>query len=413
MLATGAFGSSDVATAGWTTRADVVATLGTRWRRGDFLTALAQGEPVVPQSVSLRGPSVRDVAGRFGEVQDWVRAWESVGTAGGIQLEYAPIGGRLIGANRLPVRARIDQEPLLWRLLGVSHEVAIFADLMTLTEADYPELVPWARVHPRQLLAAAPVWPRVLAVVRWIVEHAGPRIYLRQIDVPGVDTKFVEQNRALLGELLDAVLPPERIDGSCPRSRFAARYRFATKPSYVRLRRLDGSPLIAGWPIDGAGRAPSEMTLRVQELAGCTVPGHRAVIVENEITYLALPEIEDAVALLGGGYGVTRLAGIGWLADRTVDYWGDLDTHGFAILDQLRSVLPRARSLLMDRQTLEAHRDHWGVEAAPVNTRLARLTDPEQQLYRELVENVHADNLRLEQERVRFGAVRSALLSES
>ncbi len=398
--------------AGWTTRADVVATLGTRWRRGDFLSALAHGEPVVPQSVSLRGPSVRDVAGRFGEVQDWVRDWESAAATAGIRLEYAPIGGRLIGTNRLPTKAWIDQEALLWRLLGVGREVAAFADLITLTDREYPALLPWARAHPRQVLAAATVWPRVLAVVRWIVELAGPSIYLRQIDVPGVDTKFVEQNRALLGDLLDALLPEERIDGSFSRSSFAARYGFATKPSYVRLRRLDGSPLIAAWPAGAAG-APSELTLRVQDLARSSVPGRRVVIVENEITYLALPELEDAVALLGAGYGVTRLSAIGWLADRAIEYWGDLDTHGFAILDQLRSVLPEARSLLMDRLTLEAHRDHWGVEAAPVNTRLARLTNPEQQLYRELVEHVHADNLRLEQERVRFGAVRSALLSES
>jgi len=48
-----------------------------------------------------------------------------------------------------------------------------------------------------------------------------------------------------------------------------------------------------------------------------------------------------------------------------VHYWGDLDTHGFAILNQLRAWLPQTRSFLMDRQTLVEHRDRWGREPAP------------------------------------------------
>jgi hypothetical protein len=32
-------------------------------------------------------------------------------------------------------------------------------------------------------------------------------------------------------------------------------------------------------------------------------------------------------------------------------YWGDLDTHGFAILDELRAHCPHAESLLMNRAT--------------------------------------------------------------
>ncbi len=46
---------------------------------------------------------------------------------------------------------------------------------------------------------------------------------------------------------------------------------------------------------------------------------------------------------------VFGLAQAGWLARCQVYYWGDIDTHGFAILDQLRTHIPHARSLLMDR----------------------------------------------------------------
>ena len=43
--------------------------------------------------------------------------------------------------------------------------------------------------------------------------------------------------------------------------------------------------------------------------------------------------------------------------------WGDIDTHGFAILDQLRGILDSVQSLLMDRETLFAFLSQWGREA--------------------------------------------------
>jgi hypothetical protein len=43
-------------------------------------------------------------------------------------------------------------------------------------------------------------------------------------------------------------------------------------------------------------------------------------------------------------------------------YWGGIDTHGFAILDRLRASIPGAALLLMDENTLQAHRHVWGQE---------------------------------------------------
>ncbi len=406
-------GSTEVVSGQWTERSDVVRVLRKRWQRGEFLTALAQGTPVVPQSVPLRGPTTREVADRFGEVQDWVRRWEA--DTSGLRLEYVPLGGRLVGSNQVPGRAWVDDETRLWRLLGVRDEVAAFRQVLALTRDTYPELEAWVRSHPTAALAEASVWDRLLAVLRWIADCGGPEVYLRQVDVPGVDTKFIETHRGLLGECLDAVLPQERINPAAPYRRFAERYRMATKPAYVRCRSLDRRPLIQAWSggqggisSTAGGVGPTELTFRVEDAAQIVLPGRRVVIVENEITYFALPTIPDSLAVLGGGYGVTGLAALTWLQEREVHYWGDLDTHGFAILDRLRTFLPSARSLLMDRTTLEVHREHWGREPTPVNARLERLTAPEQTLYADFIEDRYAPALRLEQERIRFTVVRAA-----
>ena len=67
-------------------------------------------------------------------------------------------------------------------------------------------------------------------------------------------------------------------------------------------------------------------------------------------------------------------------------YWGDLDTHGFAILNRLRQRFPRARSILMDRDTLLAHQSQWVTEPTPTRAALDRLTPAEQELYADLVD---------------------------
>jgi len=88
----------------------------------------------------------------------------------------------------------------------------------------------------------------------------------------------------------------------------------------------------------------------------------RVFITENEINYLAFPSVSDSLLIFGTGYGFDVLAQAAWLVCCQVYYWGDIDTHGFAILDQLRANLPHAQSLLMDRATLLAFEAQWGRE---------------------------------------------------
>ncbi len=87
-----------------------------------------------------------------------------------------------------------------------------------------------------------------------------------------------------------------------------------------------------------------------------------------------------------GGFEVDNVGRLRWLAEADILYWGgDIDTHGFAILDRLRAWLPRARSVLMDRETLLTHRDRWVTEDRSAKSVLTRLTPDERDLYSELV----------------------------
>jgi len=358
-----------------------------------LLTAFAEGMDWEPLSVPLRGPVAGEIAERLAEVQEWAAEWGRAGR-GPLRVEYKKVGGRQVGSNMIPARAWIDGYDHVWELLGVRAEVRRFSSLVQATAESCPRLVPWVTRRPMQLLRLADRWDKLLATVRWIDERQSPGMYLRQLDLPGVDTKFIERHRGVLAELLDLQLAPDRIDADA--ADFAGRYRFRRKPGYVRFR----WPGLCGF---------SELSVRTDEFAAPPSGASRAYVVENEITYLAFPLPGDAVVIFGGGYAVDVLEPLGWLTDLDLVYWGDIDTHGFAILNRLRHRFGHARSMLMDRATLLEHRGQWVTEPRPTAATLDLLDAEETELYRDLVEGALGPSVRLEQERIRFAAIEQAL----
>jgi len=295
----------------------------------------------------------------------------------------------------IPCRAWLDGYDLAWQLLGTRDEVRLLTSLADRTKADCPRLLAWLTIHPVRVLQLAADWESLLATVRWIDERQVPGMYLRQVDVPGVDTKFIGRHRGVLGELLDRQLDPSRIDA---RERdFEGRYGFRRKPGYVRFR------FPAGYGVY------TELTVRADEFTVPPPGAARVYVVENEITYLAFPLPADAIVIFGGGYAVQALESLAWLTRSDLIYWGDLDTHGFAILSRLRHSFPHARSMLMDRATLLAHQTQWVTEPSPTTADLGLLTQAEQELYRALTMNELGPAIRLEQERVSFAALERAL----
>ena len=113
------------------------------------------------------------------------------------------------------------------------------------------------------------------------------------------------------------------------------------------------------------------------------------------------------------GYAVEAFAEIPWLIDHPCHYWGDLDTHGFGILNRLRHHLPDVQSLLMDQATLLAHEPLWQQEDKPSTAPLDRLTDAEQAMYQGLQTHQWGHQVRLEQERIGWPFAWSRIVNAS
>jgi hypothetical protein len=279
-----------------------------------------------------------------------------------------------------------------------------FQALLECTRTRAPQVLAWLAKRPLRALELADEWPRLLDIVAWLQAHPRPGIYLRQVDIPGVHSKFIESRRGVLSELLDLALPATAIDSSVTGlSQFVRRYGFRDKPQRIRFRLLDRRHSLL------PGDLEQDLTLDAQSFARIDPQTERVFITENEINFLAFPAVSHSLIIFGAGYGFETLREAAWLSRCRLHYWGDIDTHGFAILDQLRAHFPRVESFLMDRATLLAFEAQWGEEDQQTLRDLPRLNPDEQALYDDLRDNRLCRNLRLEQERIGFGWVEVAL----
>lgn len=179
----------------------------------------------------------------------------------------------------------------------------------------------------------------------WLYTHQGSNLYPRQLPIDGLDRKWLENREGLIGELVAALrgMDPASTD-------FYQICGLHPLPRLIRMRILD--PVLRDY-VGGL----SDITAPADDIAKLTLPAQYMYIVENLQTGLAFDALPDSVAFMGLGYGVDQLAQFKWLNDIRCIYWGDIDTHGYAILNRARSYLPHLKSFLMDGQTLLNHKN--------------------------------------------------------
>lgn len=390
---------------GWTLPSDLRAQVQRLWDRGRLLAGVVDAEAdLFPLRLTLKTPDSREFSERFDEARTWAQALNE-GAGAGYRIVVREVRHRVLGVNRAPDEAWVDSLDDALRLIGRRRDGHAFGLLLGLTRDRQPALLAWLRTHPLRALALEDDWPRLLDVVGWLQSHPRPGIYLRQVDLPGIHSKFIEGHRATLVQLLDLALPAHAVVASAGAATdFAERYGFRAKSPRVRLRNLDPGRSLLGTATDEDISVPAETFAQLSP--ACS----HVFITENEINFLAFPAVADAIVIFGAGYGFDALSTANWLQSRKVRYWGDIDTHGFAILDQLRAHFPHTQSFLMDRETLIGHRLLWTEEPQPTLRDLARLQDDERALYDELRWKRLGDGqVRLEQERIGYRRIGQAL----
>lgn len=382
-----------------------------QWLRGD-------GASSWPWGIDLGPPAEREALRQPEGVRAWVEAWRAWRGAG--TVVWADRRWRSLGTQRLPARLVLQGpedvaswvgEGERWRRAGGRYREWV---------ARWPALA--ARL-PRYLDVLADYaeadWRRLGDMLAWIVAHPRSNVYPRQLPLAGMDSKWVERHSGILADLV-AALRGDPVGGrsgphgpaggeDAPHGAGAGERDFHRLCGFKAVPRLVSLRLLDRALRDRVGGL-GYLAAPWEELASLDLPAARVFIVENRQTGLAFPDLPGAVVFLGLGYDLAGLAGLPWVRGAETYYWGDLDTHGFAILSRARSYLPALRSLLMDEETLLRHRDLWVVEEHPHPAdELPHLDEAEGALYRALKLGRWGARVRLEQERIAWDHALAAL----
>lgn len=376
------------------------------WASGAPLRAWLGAEDLFPYSVPFRKPSAQEWLEHFAELRAEVDRLEAGSKAAGYAVVFKDVAHQKLGRLRVPESIVFERAEDVAVCAGESAALARFAEVAQTLRSRQPRLGGWLTEQPLRAIEVQGDLPRLLAVVEYFQAHPRPMRYARELGIPGVDSKFVEENRALLGAWLDRLLPADAVDAMVrgfADGGFERRFGLRRDEPLIRFRWLDRAFMLDNCIADA--------TVPLSEFAAYAPGCDRVFITENRINFLTLPGCSGSLAVFGGGYAIDRLGSIPWLREKLLYYWGDIDTHGFAILSRLRHRWVHTRSLLMDRDTLLGHKELWGEE--PQDRRclheLDALDGEERALYDDLRCDRLGERVRLEQERIGYSRVLDAV----
>ncbi|MFN8712460.1 MAG: Wadjet anti-phage system protein JetD domain-containing protein [Bacteroidota bacterium] len=356
-----------------------------------LLQSQINGETFFPRSIDRIG-KVRsgDVRQQFDKVQHEIEQLfrNSKNETGiGYLVEKSDYNFRRTGSHELPERILIETLNDYLHITGKKREWSCFTKNLDLICLEIPNLKEWALSNCKWLVSSDTEWLSMLLVCKYFLVNPRPEMYVRQLPIT-IHTKFIEENTTLLQSLLDFLIADHIRNSST--KRIAERYYLKYDEPLIRIRLLDESLSVIHDNLD--------FSIPLSSFKRLAINCKRVLIAENKMNFLTLPNMPSTIALWsGGGFSLGNMKNITWLNEKEICYWGDIDTHGFLILSQLRSYFSHVTSFLMNKEVLMAYKDDWQTGANTPQENPEHLTAAEAELFRYVKEN----NLRLEQEKIR------------
>lgn len=363
--------------------------------------AAISGENLFPWAVPLNRSNLKDDLILWREEAEDLRRIDKnhTGSSGPV-VQYKTVNTRKFGNQSFPDRVVFESQEDLLGYLGKTREFERLKKLIERSRS-IPEIESWLRrpSAPAKLLANESIWDGVLEVSRYFMTRADFDLYPRLFPLT-VHSKFLEENRTLLSEILAAILPDDRKNTSG--ASFEEKFLIKTGAQRISFRIPDEvlrSKL--GIPFSELEAPTKEVSAVIES---CKEP-LRFIIIENKANYLTFPKVLGAVIIFGSGFLVGSLERYRFLDRGRVIYWGDIDAHGLEILSLVREQFPHTETFLMSEGVLASY---WtGTKGNPSerNEDPTSLSPAELKLYR----LIKSGEKRLEQERIPSQAVSEAL----
>lgn len=317
----------------------------------------------------------------------------------GYTITYKQVKTRKHGIQSLPVEISFQCASDYLKFLQKENEVEHFKSNSLQILAQFPNLKEWIRKNPKKIIDNNGNWQSLLKVCDYFKQCPKPNLYIRELPIK-VHTKFIENNKAVLNDLLNVILGTHEINQEFTTAReFEKRFGLKFNQPQIRLKILDNN--ISANHLSGL----TDIEVTQEEFIKLKIPCNKVFIFENKtnfsnlMNFLTLPQLENAIGIFGSGYKVADLQKALWLTDKEIFYWGDIDTHGLDILSQIRGYFKQTKSVMMDFDTLNAFKDDWDRGETIHKENLPNLTTEEEAVFK----FVRADNvntIRLEQEKI-------------
>jgi len=359
------------------------------YKKGEVYRYFLGAPSPFPYAIKLKSPTQKQIQEHFTTINQRIETLRSMP----FRLEYKQINFKNIGSQKLPTAIIVEDAPSLFRFLKKEKEALAFRAISKMILLDFPDLEPLLLQKPFLVLEYdQEEWAKVLRVVSFLMEHPTSALYIRQINIEGVHTKFIESHKKIVDLLVSTLRgeePLRRVSEFAFERRYGLRYELAM----VRFRILDPALAIEGL---------MDLAIDVETFSKLDISCERVFIVENLTTFLAFPPKKSSILVFGGGYGVQSLKNASWLHNKKLYYWGDIDYDGYAILSSLRSHFSHATSFLMEREVIKSY-GTFGVrlQKKMPKKRLEFLNEEEREAY----ESIEGD-FRLEQEFIPYDVVK-------
>ncbi|MGD8115056.1 MAG: DUF3322 domain-containing protein, partial [Sphaerochaetaceae bacterium] len=215
---------------------DVIRKLQTDWERGYFYKHY---RTCFPYDYRLPSVTSKQMTENYDLIRTWIKSFKDHQKLSPF-LCYKEVNHRLFGKNMIPDHLRFESPEDLALLLGKRRKWDEFINLTETVRRKDERLYEWAMGHPIKLLETSSDLDRLLLLWEWMIGHPRAGIYLRQIDVPMIDTKFTEKHKQILYQWLNITADKNHIDENHRGvAQFERRFGFKDKPELVRFRLLD------------------------------------------------------------------------------------------------------------------------------------------------------------------------------
>lgn len=299
---------------------------------------------------------------------------------------------RKFGEQIFPEKIVFESAADLLGFLGKKNEFNQLMELVEMSRLSLPQIESWllGSSSPLRILENKNHWPGILDVCGYFYTRTDFDLYPRLFPL-SVHSKFLEENRGVLADILSCVLPENKKNPAG--LTFEEKFLIKTMPQKLAVRIPDQDLRNAlGIPFSELEVATKELSRIIEAFKGTI----HFIIIENKSSYLSFPDVPNGVLIFGSGFLVGALETQNFLHKGRVLYWGDIDAHGFEILSLMREQIPHTETFLMSEEILN---QFW---SGTVGKPSVKSEDPKALSHAELKLYRHLKNgeKRLEQERL-------------